>query len=487
MTISRRILLKQTTALALARPAFMASAFLGRRSAFAGTALANAVEIVQGTSSKLGSAIVADVTSLPGAPIYSNRAFFSISYQLNAAMNAGYPGRFAVIGTSDALGHNSFAVNMLPPSNMIPGSHKNPSLQILVAQNSQYTNFASYVIPEFTVADGYPHIMQIAVGVMPGGSIQRFIISAVDFGLYSLQATSNLGYYTDPMGEAPLPNQVPPAVFNIPWIGTGLAGGDKYALYLGQPVTSRVGGFRPAMGASNWLDTMPATITQAYLLMNPVQNISVGATMPQFINIGNPAQTVSVALSRSRLVAMDAEELIAQQMRAPNSATLTASRQQVTTLSKNITAAANNAAVSGASVAVQYGIAQAGGYATQATNWLAVNDATEAMAAIMDSQNALVTAINASGSNSSTTAATINIAGSPVQPQMYLSGNANSTVQAGSGMITNGGDPTSILTNQVNGVTLSGPSWSTAPLQAGEDPYSMTLPEVIVTPYDNNP
>ena len=487
MITSRRTLLKQTAALVLAQPALgLGAAALRNRAALAASTLANAVEMVVGNSIKLGSAIIADTTALAMTPISSQRAFFNLNYQLTKGMPGGYQGRFSLIGTSDAIGHNSFAVNILPPNGAIPGSRMLQSLQVLVAQNSSYSSYASMVFPEMIPFDGYPHNLQVAVGVMPGNAPQRFMFSAVDLNLYDMSTRSSFGYYTDPLGAAPLPNQIPPAAFNIPWINTGLAGGDKYALYIGQPVTSRVGGSRPVSGSSNWMDTLPAHITQVYLLMNPVQNISVGATIPKFINVGSPAQTVNAALSRSSLVAMDAEEIIAQQLRAPNSATLTAARKQVTSLSANITAAANNAAVAGASAAVQYNIAMAGAYATQATNWLAVNNPTEAITAVMDAQNSLTTATNGSAGGS-TTAATINISGSPVQPQMYLSGNANGTVQAGTGSITNGGDSTSILTNQVNGVTLSGPGWSTFPVQSSGDPYSMTLPDVIVNPYDNSP
>lgn len=483
--ISRRTLLKKTsTSLALA-PILLTL----NKHAFAALPLANAVEFLQGSSAKTGSVILSDTTLL-NFPISFTRFFFSTAYELTKSLPATYPGKFSLFGMNDALGHSSFAVNMLPPSNFIPGSTVNPSLQIFLASNSAATNFVSYVIPDFTIADGTWHTMQISLGLFP--SIPAtWIVNAVDFNNSNNSQRANIGYYTNETGDALLPSQAAPVAFNIPAISTGLAGGDKYVFWMGQPVTSKLSGYKPVGGPDNWLDTAAIKLTQTLLHLTPVGNVITTATLPQFVNIAGPIQTMLAAMYQTEISALLAEEATTALIKQNIAATYLATQQQAAATVATATSALNTLTLNGAPASVQSALASAKASVAQAQAMIATQNATnyiiartmylQAQASANEAVALAKTAVAAPGISTSSIILPnkIQINNTNTPPHIYLSGNGNTNTIIQNGVVVTSGGSGSYYQNQIYniidgspGSSLITPSGYPPAQQSPDDSYS---------------
>ncbi len=499
-------------ALALARTGLLSgtrrgliggSTLLGvERGALAGTALASAVTFLRGTAQKLGTVILSDVTSLNMMPLTATRFFFSTAYRLHNTMPVGYPGKFSLIGTYNAQGLPGFAVNILPPTPELPseGPATNLGVQVFMSNSPVFdTGLVSMTFPNLIGPDGAWHTLFVGVGIIPG-TPNRWNIGAIDIN----QAPENfavkigVGYLTGVQGERLEPSQALPPSFNVPMINTGLAGGDKFVLALGQPVRSKLGGYAPAYSAgTNYLDSTPADFTQTIFHANLPENPNLGSIFPQLMNSngagtnGNPTNIVMSAVAKAAISTGAAEESVNQLSTSgiPSQTTMTAAFQNINASTSDITSALTAATRNNASPDVLTNLIQSNTNIRSAVSSISSGNVLGAINGTVNAMSYVSAAAEAQGQSpvnssaaTSTNITNINnvtiVSGAPA-PQLYLSGNASSTIDPATGAtIASSSSPgPSAYTDQTTGFTMQTPGGiGYAPAQqAPDDPYMQVI------------
>jgi hypothetical protein len=505
VTIIRRSLLKQAgagTIIAFSRPALLTSTFFGgaRRASASGLTVANAVKFSQGIYNKvLGTVAYADARAL-NFPLYSNRIFFHTYIQLHNYMQSSYPGRMTIISLTDGSGEPRFAINLLPPSNLIPGSTgSNPMLQIFAASDAHATNYFSYVIPNIIAIDGTGRMpwytLEATVGMLPS-SPARWIIaaSAVNQGVTGFN--SNLGFFTEETGTAILTNQLAPVAFNIP---TSLsAQGNSLVFSLGMPITAAAGGYQAVGGPSAYYDTLSANLAGMRLDLLPPVNPDISVTLPQFLSFNTSVGKVMTSSLNAALVKVSTVSDYLYVLQTPglpiSTPTFNGMASKFTETAAALSVASSAAIQAGATLAVSQHLAEAQQYANATQKYINAGPSisnielaattTLALQAHLSGalQAANETMANATNLPSISTPApnTINITSTNTSTgNVVLDGNGSTTTNVATGNVVASSDG-SYLNNQVNNVTLQSPQGQ-APQQAEQDPYE-TVESIVITP-----
>jgi hypothetical protein len=346
---------------------------LPRARLFAAENAIQAVEFFQGTATKLGTAVVLNTKTLAAVPpplnplpLSTGRAVVSLFIKQGLIMAANYPGYQTVLGTGSLLGHESFAVQMLPPKAGISLT-SSPVLKVFATANSENPNAAyfNYLIPDMLSPSKTDwHQVNLTIG-QTQATQPRWMIEAVDIDVddYAINVPPT-GWWAD-RDNNPLPNQIPGVAFNWPMVYTGLktasGAADVYSLYFGQPTRSPASGFAPIVSTTTqYLMGLQASLAKVFLNFSPSVGITPAILIDKqaFVRPTVPsanailAQIVSTVLSQVR----QAENLAEQNEAAAvqNEATLI---QQMASVMANVRAniaAAQNAAVkAGASVQTQ--------------------------------------------------------------------------------------------------------------------------------------
>jgi hypothetical protein len=496
MDLTRRTLLMGTSAFA---------ATAARHRALAATSTINAVRLIQGSLSKLGSVIYQDTMKL-AFPISAQQIFMNVATLVRNSMPRGYPGIYPLVGIYDANGDPTFAVNLLPPATSIPGSVSNPMLQVILTAGSQAAApRVSFVIPEVTAINGWWHTLNLSIGMLPTNPA-RWVIAAVDANNATMAITLKQGFWTDQSGMFPLTNQIPPPAFNVPLIRSGLPNDNNMVFAIGAQIKDKLSGYNPV--PAQFLVSTPMDYTQLYLSFNPPPGNPPPLSLPSFIRMSGFAARVLSSINTSQIAANAAEDAAGVLMRVPPpgtpvSAAINATANLQSSLASTLTVATQN----GASAAVQSNLLGARNSANLAMSILrslnllnppptevnavytaTLSAATQMNAAkqladaqLMPSANSAYTTpmVNISTVNNVSTVTTINGVGAP---NVVSEGNAtatNTTIVSGNVVVVDNGSGSSALNNQVNNVTMNGGG---APIQPASSDPSVTIEQITITP-----
>jgi hypothetical protein len=496
MDLTRRTLLAGTGALA-------ATATLPRRSTLAATSAINAVRLLQGSLSKLGSVIYQDTMKL-GVPISAQQIFLNVATLVRNSMPQGYPGIYPLVGIYDANGDPNFAVNLLPPSTSIPGSISNPMLQVILAAGSQAAApRVSFVIPEFTAVDGWWHTLNLSIGMLPTNPA-RWVITAVDVNNAKMAFTVKQGFWTDQSGIVPFTNQIPPPAFNVPLIRSGLPNDNNMAFAIGAQLKDKLAGYSPV--PAQFLVSTPMDYTQLYLSFNPPAGNPPPLALPSFLNMAGFAARILSSVNATQIAANAAEDAAGVLMRVPPPGTPVQSvTNAMANVQNSLTSTLTTATQNGASAALQNNLLGARTTINTAMGILRSMDqsnplqselnavytttlsiATQMNAAmqlanlqLLPSTNSAYTAPMVTNVNNVSTVTTVNGVGAP---NVVSQGNAtatNTTIVSGNVVTVDNGSGTSMLNNQVNNVTMNGGG---APVQPASSDPSVTIEQITITP-----